>query len=135
VEHVPDPVKTLHVMKQLLAPGGFLWIAVPNAGYPICRKLKGLWHSSDLPYHLMHFTPASITEAGRRAGLKVRRQTTESIPHFVSASIAQYLRYKYMLPRRLTQKLGVLDAISVWYARRVDAKGVGEAIMTEFIAD
>jgi SAM-dependent methyltransferase len=135
MEHVPEPVKIFGMMRQLLAPGGFIWTAVPNASYPICRALKGWWHSSDLPYHLMQFTPESITEAGRRAGLKVRRQTTESIPQIVSASLGQYLRYKWKLPRRLTGRLGVLDAISHWYARRVDTKVSGEAIMTEFIAD
>jgi 2-polyprenyl-3-methyl-5-hydroxy-6-metoxy-1,4-benzoquinol methylase len=50
LEHVPEPVETLRVMKRLLARGGFVWIAVPNASYPICRALKGLWHSTDLPY-------------------------------------------------------------------------------------
>jgi 2-polyprenyl-3-methyl-5-hydroxy-6-metoxy-1,4-benzoquinol methylase len=135
LEHVPAPVDTLRAMKLLLAPGGFVWIGVPNASYPICRALKGLWHSSDLPYHLMQFTPKSMAEAGRLAELKMRRQTTESIPQLVSASLGQYLRYKWKLPRRLTQKFGVLDVISERYAKYVDAKIVGEAILTEFIAE
>ena len=40
VKHLPDPVKTLSIMKRFVAPGGYLWIAVPNAGNPICRALK-----------------------------------------------------------------------------------------------
>jgi 2-polyprenyl-3-methyl-5-hydroxy-6-metoxy-1,4-benzoquinol methylase len=135
MEHVPEPVETLRTMRRLLAPGGVAWIAVPNADYPICRALKGLWHSSDLPYHLMHFTPGSMAEAGHRAGLKVRRQTTESIPRNVAASLGQYLRYKWKLPRQLTQSLGLLEAASNWYAQRVDAEVSGEAILTEFVAD
>lgn len=133
VEHVPRPVETLCEMKRLLAPGGFIWIAVPNAAYPICRSLKGLWHSTDLPYHLMQFTPASISEAGRQAGLKIRRQYTESLPRNVAASLGQYLRYRWKLPRRFTQRLRFLDAVSVWYARRADRKCAGEAILTEFV--
>lgn len=135
IEHVSEPVETLRAMKQLLAPGGFIWIAVPNAAYPICRALKGMWHSSDLPYHLMHFTPASIATAGRRAGLTARHQTTESIPRFVANSIRLYLRYNWKLPRRLTMKIGVIDTVAAWYAQRADAKLSGEAILTEFIAD
>lgn len=134
LEHVPDPVHTLGLMRGLLAPGGFVWIAVPNADYPICRVLKGLWHSTDLPYHLMQFSPPSIAEAGRRAGLRVRRQSTESLPLNVSASLRQYLRYRWKLPQRLTQRIGILDAASKWYARRVDARVAGEAILTEFVA-
>jgi 2-polyprenyl-3-methyl-5-hydroxy-6-metoxy-1,4-benzoquinol methylase len=134
IEHVPEPVETLRAMKRLLAPGGFAWIGVPNASYPICRALKGRRVSTDLPCHLMHFTPASMAEAGRRAGLNVWRQTTESIPQFVAGSLGQYLRYKWKLPRRLTNKIGVLDTVSHWYARRVDSEVAGEAILTEFVA-
>lgn len=43
-------------MKALLAPGGFIWIAVPNASYPPSKSLKGRWHSADPPYHLMQFS-------------------------------------------------------------------------------
>ncbi len=134
LEHVPNPVETLATMKRLLAPGGFIWIAVPNAAYPICRALKGHWHSSDLPYHLMQFTSKSLMECGLSAGLDVRRVSTESMPHSVSASLGQYLRYKWMVPRRFTEKTGVLNGVSNWYARRVDAKINGEAILMEFVA-
>jgi 2-polyprenyl-3-methyl-5-hydroxy-6-metoxy-1,4-benzoquinol methylase len=135
LEHVPDPVETLRAMKQLLAPGGLIWIGVPNANYPICRALRGWWHATDLPYHLMQFTPASIKKAGHRAGLRVRRQTTESIPQIVAGSLGQYFRYKWKIPRRLTERLGVLKSLSYWYARKMDAKVAGEAIITEFVAD
>jgi 2-polyprenyl-3-methyl-5-hydroxy-6-metoxy-1,4-benzoquinol methylase len=135
IEHVPEPVETLRAMRRLLAPDGFIWIAVPNAAYPICRALKGMWHSSDLPYHLMHFTPASIADAGRRAGLTVRRQTTESIPRFVASSMRLYLRYNWKIPRRLTARIGLIDTVANWYAPRIDAKVSGEAILTEFIAN
>jgi 2-polyprenyl-3-methyl-5-hydroxy-6-metoxy-1,4-benzoquinol methylase len=135
VEHVPNPVETLATMKRLLAPGGFIWIAVPNAGYPISRALRGLWHSADLPYHLMQFTPQSLARAGAEAGLTVRHQSTESIPRMVEASLGQYLRHKWKLPRRLTQETGLLRSPARWYARRIDGQINGEAIITEFVAD
>ena len=31
LEHAPNPTATLRQMKSLLAPGGFIWISVPNA--------------------------------------------------------------------------------------------------------
>jgi 2-polyprenyl-3-methyl-5-hydroxy-6-metoxy-1,4-benzoquinol methylase len=134
IEHVPEPVETLAAMKRLLAPGGFIWIAVPNAAYPPSKSLRGLWHSADLPYHLMQFSPQSIAKAGAEAGLKVRHQATESIPRIVEASLGQYFRYKWMLPRKLTQETGALGPIAKWYARRMDQKCNGEAVITEFVS-
>jgi 2-polyprenyl-3-methyl-5-hydroxy-6-metoxy-1,4-benzoquinol methylase len=49
VEHVPNPISTLFAMRKLLAPGGYIWIAVPNAAYPPGRAIKGMWHGADLP--------------------------------------------------------------------------------------
>jgi len=135
IEHVPNPVETLAMMKTLLAPGGYIWIAVPNAKYPLARKLKGLWHSTDLPWHLMQFSPESMALTGQRAGLKVRSQKTESIPRIVAGSLRLYLRYCWWLPRRLTLKIGLID--SRWapgFARRMDQQCSGEAVITEFIA-
>lgn len=134
IEHVPNPVETLATMKKLLAPGGFIWIAVPNAAYPISRALRGLWHSADLPYHLMQFSPQSMARAGEKAGLTIRSQTTESIPRIVEASLGQYLRYQWKLPRRLTQETGLLRIPAKMYAASVDAKANGEAILTEFVS-
>ena len=134
VEHLQDPVATLRIMKGLLAPGGFIWISVPNAAYPLCRALKGRWHSSDLPYHLMQFSPASMSEAGHQAGLKVRRQTTESQPRFVAGSLRHYLRFRFLIPQRLTEGFTPMNTLAKWYAQRKDAKANGEAILTEFVA-
>jgi 2-polyprenyl-3-methyl-5-hydroxy-6-metoxy-1,4-benzoquinol methylase len=134
IEHVPNPVETLTTMRSLLSPAGFIWIAVPNVAYPPSKKLKGLWHSADLPYHLMQFTPESITRAGTEAGLTAQKQFTESIPRIVEASLGQYLRYRWKLPRTLTQETGALRSLSKWYARHIDQRANGEAVITEFVA-
>jgi 2-polyprenyl-3-methyl-5-hydroxy-6-metoxy-1,4-benzoquinol methylase len=134
IEHTPNPVSTLSAMKRLLAPDGYIWIAVPNATYPIARFLKGRWHSTDLPYHLMQFTAESMSEAGRRAGLKVRGQRTESQPPHVAASISQLLRYRCFVPYRLSIRSRAVHAAARWYSQRVDAKRNGEGLLTEFVA-
>lgn len=133
LEHAPNPVEVLGVMKKLLAPGGLIWIAVPNAAYSLCRALRGRWHSTDLPFHLMQFTPSSVSEAGRRAGLTVRHQSTESLPPNVAASMRQYLRYNWMIPSRLTSKIKFIESIAEGYAQRRDAECGGEAVLTEFV--
>ena len=135
IEHVPNPVETLTSMKKILAPEGYIWIAVPNAGYPIAQKLRGHWHSTDLPYHLMQFSPRSITLAAEAAGLRVRSLKTESIPRIVAESLRLYLRHRWWIPRRLSEMLRIID--SSWapaFADSIDRKRNGEAIITEFVA-
>ena len=135
IEHVPLPVQTLSVMRRLLAPGGMIWISVPNADYPLCRALNGRWHSSDLPYHLMQFTPASMARAGKLAGLVLQGQTTESIPRIVAASIRQYLRYRWLILGRFSKHIRVIDSVAESYAQKMDSARRGEAILTEFLND
>jgi 2-polyprenyl-3-methyl-5-hydroxy-6-metoxy-1,4-benzoquinol methylase len=135
LEHVPQPVATLEVLRQLLVPGGYLWIAVPNAACVFCQSLRDVWHSTDLPFHLMQFTPRSLQVAGERAGLVVRSLSTDSMPSAVGASIRQWLRRRYKVPQRLTLRIGLIDTIvAPRVGRRLDASSQGEAIMVEFVA-
>ncbi len=134
IEHVPNPVATLAAMKSLLAPDGYLWIAVPNAGVHFNRILRGRWHSADLPYHLMQFVPESLVLAGQRAGLEVQSLTTYSFPSATAASIRQLLRLRYFVPMRLLMRIRFLDSqIAPRVARRLDSKCRGEAILVEFV--
>ena len=79
-------------MKQILAPGGLIWIGVPNADCTFSRKLRSRWHSIDVPFHLMQFTPESLSKAGSLAGLKIRRIETYSLPTATGASLRELLR-------------------------------------------
>ena len=40
VKHLPDPVKTLSIMKRFVAPGGYLWIARSERGQSDLPSLK-----------------------------------------------------------------------------------------------
>jgi len=133
LEHVPDPVATLSVIKSLLAPGGFVWIAVPNADCRFNRILKGKWHSTDLPYHVMQFVPRSLALAGKRAGLEVQSLTTYSLPQGIATSIRQVLRARFLIPMRLLLRLGFLESyFAPRVARRLDSECRGEAILVRF---
>ncbi len=135
LEHAPDPVQTLQGMKSLLAPGGVLWISVPNAHCYFSRQLGGEWHSADLPYHLQQFSPDSLALAGTRAGLSPRRVYTYSLPAATAASLRYLLRRRALFPQRISMKLGVLNNfIAAKVAARLDRKADGEAVVAEFSA-
>ena len=133
IEHAPDPVRTLQGMRSLLAPGGTLWVSVPNAACYFSRKLGGEWHSADLPYHLQQFSPQSLELAGKRAGLTPQRVYTYSLPAATAASLRYLLRRRVLFPQRVSMKLGVLNNyVAGKVAQGLDRKADGEAVIAEF---
>lgn len=131
IDAVPFPVQTMDAMRQLLAPNGFIWITIPNADCEFARKLGWRWHSTDLPYHLMLFSPKTLAHAGKLAGLAVQQQYTYSLPMAVGNSLKAMLRHRWFLPQRLTRFLLSENYINS-VAQKLDKRGEGEAIIIEF---
>jgi SAM-dependent methyltransferase len=80
LEHVHDPRGVLREAFLLLAPGGKLIVAVPNLASLAFRWFGRFWYGLDLPRHLSHFTPQTLTwmleGTGFRAGrVRMVRQT------------------------------------------------------------
>jgi SAM-dependent methyltransferase len=133
LEHVPDPVATLARLKQLLALSGTIIIAVPNAACRWAKKLRWKWDGADLPYHLMQFTPQSLSRAAQEAGLKVCRIRTYSDPRIVSYSVRKHLRENWFIPQRITAAV-----YPRWRARQLgaslDRKCAGDNLIAELSA-
>jgi SAM-dependent methyltransferase len=70
IEHLPDPGRALHRVGELLAPGGVLWLALPDAGSRVARVMGRRWWSV-LPTHLQYFTRASIGTLLARSGFEL----------------------------------------------------------------
>ncbi|MEJ7825442.1 MAG: class I SAM-dependent methyltransferase [Solirubrobacteraceae bacterium] len=67
LEHVEDPLATLRELRELLRPGASLYIEVPHAGSAdmlIGRSRRAIL---DLPVHLHHFTPRTLTHVVEQA--------------------------------------------------------------------
>jgi len=73
LEHLPDPHGTLARIRQLLAPGGMLLVAVPDWGGDQAGLFKRLWIHLDVPRHLYHFNAPSLSALMRRCGFSVVR--------------------------------------------------------------
>jgi SAM-dependent methyltransferase len=130
LEHVSDPVATLAQMRELLAPGGLIWIAVPNAACRWAAMLGWKWDGADLPYHLLQFTPESLRAAGQRAGLRTRRIFTESRPGIVRYSMQKYLRETFFIPKRLSRTF-LSNGWAIRTAQKLDARKEGDNLIIE----
>lgn len=78
LEHVSDPAGTVRESARLLRKGGLLAIAVPNFGSMQLSLFRRNWFHLDLPRHLYHFTPGTLTGILERSGFAVVSSTTLS---------------------------------------------------------
>jgi 2-polyprenyl-3-methyl-5-hydroxy-6-metoxy-1,4-benzoquinol methylase len=60
LEHVHELHEYIKRLKELLKPGGKLFIAVPNYTSYDEKVYKEFWAAYDVPRHLYHFSPASM---------------------------------------------------------------------------
>jgi SAM-dependent methyltransferase len=67
LEHVPQPLETLGQLHRVLRPGGELLLSVPNARCWQRFVFGRSWYGWDLPRHLQHFCPATMTRLLRDA--------------------------------------------------------------------
>jgi SAM-dependent methyltransferase len=67
IEHLPDPREAVRRAGDLLAPGGVLALALPDAGSRLARAMGSRWWSV-IPTHLHYFTRDSIRMLLRTEG-------------------------------------------------------------------
>ncbi len=73
LEHLIDPAAALVRARELLLPGGMLFIELPNWN-SLGRVAKGpAWKQLKPPEHINFFTPRSLASTATRAGFRVLR--------------------------------------------------------------
>jgi SAM-dependent methyltransferase len=138
IEHVPDPVYTLGVAAELLAPGGLMVLKTPNVDglYPkaslaLASRL-GFWGHPEPPGHLFQFSEKTLSRLAAGAGLQPRTTVHQRIP----------LNYSFGTPREWLRSVkwavycaaflpmaGVLQITSGARARRGAAWAGGESAL------
>jgi SAM-dependent methyltransferase len=67
IEHLLRPADALDRIAGLLAPGGVAYLALPNAGSRVARRMGPRWWSV-IPTHVHYFTRSSLFTLLRRRG-------------------------------------------------------------------
>lgn len=71
LEHTPDPKESLHAVKALLREGGIVFIELPNYRSVDAQREGVTWGGWQVPYHLWHFTPGSLSRLLTLCGFRV----------------------------------------------------------------
>lgn len=75
IEHLIAPGEALDRIRELLVPGGVLWMALPDAGSHVARAMGRRWWSV-LPTHVQYFTRHSMATLLARHGFELLTITT-----------------------------------------------------------
>jgi SAM-dependent methyltransferase len=111
VEHLHNPVEAVRRCFEWLKPGGWLAIAVPDAGSVEFRMLREAWYCLDVPRHLYHFSPRTCRAMFESCG-------------FVDVRLVR--------PRTIYTSL--LSATGILERRGVLARGRGQALLRRWPA-
>lgn len=71
LEHLIDPLEALERARELLVPGGFLLIELPNWNSVGRTVRKTRWSELRPPEHINYFIPSSLSYAVEKAGLEI----------------------------------------------------------------
>ncbi len=81
LEHIGDPVPLLKQCAKLLAPGGRVVINVPNLASWQSHFAGAKWLHLDVPRHLVHYTPETLSATLERSGLHLGAISFSSLEH------------------------------------------------------
>jgi SAM-dependent methyltransferase len=73
LEHFLDIGLALADVRRLLAANGEVWISLPNNHSWLRRRFGRAWINWHVPFHIVHFSPKTLTRALRDSGFEIRR--------------------------------------------------------------
>jgi 2-polyprenyl-3-methyl-5-hydroxy-6-metoxy-1,4-benzoquinol methylase len=84
VEHLADPLKDLARVRELLKPGGHLFVQTQDVSSLTRRVLGAKWPHFKQLEHVYHFSPSTVTTLLERAGFEVLRIQKRGAGKYIS---------------------------------------------------
>ncbi len=107
LEHLGNPERYLKHSRRILKKGGLIFIAVPNIESMSFRLWGPNWLHFDVPRHLQHFSPATLSYLLKKNGFAVKGISHFSLefnPFGVMQSIYNSLGFEFNFLYRFMKK-------------------------------
>lgn len=91
LEHLAEPKKSLAEIHRIIAPGGYLSLAVPNYGGAQAESSGKHWFHLDIPRHFWQFRPATLRQMIEQQGFRVVGTSTYSFEYDWFGTIQSWL--------------------------------------------
>jgi SAM-dependent methyltransferase len=75
-EHLYRPREVLDKVAKWLKPGGIFYVLVPNIDSAAVNVFRSYWYGLELPRHLSHFSPESLSSVATAVGFETVSLTT-----------------------------------------------------------
>lgn len=75
-EHLYKPREVLAKVTEWLKPGGIFYVIAPNIDSAGAHIFRSYWYALELPRHVFHYSPKSLSMMARLVGLEVVSLTT-----------------------------------------------------------
>ena len=91
LEHLPDPIGALRILRSWTRPGGWLLLSVPNAASREFALFRDAWFALQVPSPLHHFTPHTLRGVLKRSGWRLAALRHQRL----LTNVLRSLRYRF----------------------------------------
>jgi SAM-dependent methyltransferase len=92
LEHLHRPKEVFQRLHDWTNPAGWLTCAVPDASSFLFRRFREHWYDLDLPRHLYHYTPETLTRLLGDTGWQVERVMSQPTFNSFAGSLGYHFR-------------------------------------------
>lgn len=128
LEHLYRPSHNLKILHSTLSDKGVLYLTVPNIASVEARLFGKYWRGLDLPRHVTHFTPQSLTRLLRDTGFLIESASTITFPSSFIESLGILMTKQRRFPTALYYLLYYLWKLASPLHNRLMGSGIIEVV-------